>query len=283
MKKAFTITELVVAVGLLAVVMSISSVVFSYSIDAQRTAKATSEIMRTLRAITDQLDITLGGIRKDGYLILCGSGTSPGANDSLYFFSTGSFHSWYGPSPSSSNRSNIARIYFGPSDIAGDVALDAVLFTPSNPGIDHMDCSYSDCQANLLTSDCIDGGTNPLAVVFNSRPSTDINSPSDGGDPNNVRRILAQNVYDIRIEWTRKAWWPLGSTQIPWFSLPKPSAAVSPGFSEAIGPPGPPYLAMWSPLSGNWPDAFKFTFTIYDSRGILENGRQFEHIVYIGN
>jgi hypothetical protein len=29
--------------------------------------------------------------------------------------------------------------------------------------------------------------------------------------------------------------------------------------------------------------ALKFTFTLYDSKGILKTGRRFEHIVYIGN
>jgi hypothetical protein len=32
-----------------------------------------------------------------------------------------------------------------------------------------------------------------------------------------------------------------------------------------------------------YPDSIKFTFTLYDSKGILKTGRRFEHIVYIGN
>jgi hypothetical protein len=31
------------------------------------------------------------------------------------------------------------------------------------------------------------------------------------------------------------------------------------------------------------PLAFKFTFTLYDSKGIFENGRRFTHIVYLGD
>jgi len=31
------------------------------------------------------------------------------------------------------------------------------------------------------------------------------------------------------------------------------------------------------------PLAFKFTFTLYDSKGIIENGRRFTHIVYLGD
>ena len=57
MKKGFTISELLVAVGLLAAVLAVSGIIFNYSIEAQRTASATAKIMRTLRAITDQLNI----------------------------------------------------------------------------------------------------------------------------------------------------------------------------------------------------------------------------------
>jgi|GEM_PF-3691159 len=31
-----------------------------------------------------------------------------------------------------------------------------------------------------------------------------------------------------------------------------------------------------------YPALIKFTFTLYDSKGILKTGRRFEHIVYIG-
>jgi hypothetical protein len=31
-----------------------------------------------------------------------------------------------------------------------------------------------------------------------------------------------------------------------------------------------------------YPDMIKFTFTLYDSRGIIKGGRRFEHIIYIG-
>lgn len=29
--------------------------------------------------------------------------------------------------------------------------------------------------------------------------------------------------------------------------------------------------------------AFKFTFTLYDSHGVIKNGRTFTHIVYLGD
>jgi len=32
-----------------------------------------------------------------------------------------------------------------------------------------------------------------------------------------------------------------------------------------------------------YPNALRFTFTLYDSRGVLEDGRTFTHIVYLGD
>jgi hypothetical protein len=32
-----------------------------------------------------------------------------------------------------------------------------------------------------------------------------------------------------------------------------------------------------------YPKALKFTFTLYDSKGIIEDGRVFTHIVYLGD
>ena len=114
MKKAFTITELLVAIGLLAAVLAASSMIFSYSINAQRTAMATTEVMRTLRAITDQLNINFQGLQKDGYLILRAEENGGNNFDALYFFSISEgnfFQSWY----DSNIWSNTARIFLGHS------------------------------------------------------------------------------------------------------------------------------------------------------------------------
>ena len=71
MKKAFTLTELLVAIAVMAIAMSGVSLIFKVSVDSQRTAKATSEIMRNLRAITDQLNTDFKELQSDGFLILC--------------------------------------------------------------------------------------------------------------------------------------------------------------------------------------------------------------------
>jgi prepilin-type N-terminal cleavage/methylation domain-containing protein len=62
MKKGFTLIEVVVAVGLLAMVIAFSSVIFKVSIETRRTAGANAEIMQKLRAITNQLNRDFAGL-----------------------------------------------------------------------------------------------------------------------------------------------------------------------------------------------------------------------------
>ena len=66
MKKAFTITELLLAISLMVVLMATSGVVFKTAVTAHRTASATAEIARKLRGITDQLNADFQAPRKDG-------------------------------------------------------------------------------------------------------------------------------------------------------------------------------------------------------------------------
>jgi prepilin-type N-terminal cleavage/methylation domain-containing protein len=69
-KKGFTLVELLVAIGLLAIVISFAGVIFRVSINAHRTAIANAEIMQKLRAITDQLNADFKGLRKDGEIAI---------------------------------------------------------------------------------------------------------------------------------------------------------------------------------------------------------------------
>jgi hypothetical protein len=39
----------------------------------------------------------------------------------------------------------------------------------------------------------------------------------------------------------------------------------------------------WSPLAVFFPEALKFTFTLYDSKGVFPKGKTFTHIVYLGD
>jgi type II secretory pathway pseudopilin PulG len=313
MKKAFTIMELLVAIGLLAAVLAASSMVFNYSIDAQRKAGATAEIMRTLRAITDQLNIDFQGLQKDGYLILYSKENGGNNFDALYFFSISEgnfFQSWY----DSDIRSNMARIFLGHSrttfnsgQLPGNLALDFLLLTPGLPPPPvPSDCratSFAECQPDMtdMTSPITDLSETPADVLsnnLNARPDT---SSTD------VRSLLAQNVGSFEVEWTygwvdstapdKILWWGLGSslsdavaagtnflypdgTPVPAGEAPARIISIN----ETLIPGPPPYYTVeWNTNNQlYWPKALKFTFTLYDSKGIIKNGRRFEHIVYIG-
>lgn len=62
---AFTIVELIVAMGLLVILVGLSSAVFSTSVKAHRKAAAAIEITRSLNVLTEQLNADFDSLRKD--------------------------------------------------------------------------------------------------------------------------------------------------------------------------------------------------------------------------
>ncbi|MCE5340383.1 MAG: type II secretion system GspH family protein [Planctomycetaceae bacterium] len=266
MKKGFTLTELLVAVGLLVAVLAASTMIFHYAIEAQRTAMATAEIMRTLRAVTDQLNINLAGLRKDGYLILYSNTIPSDGNhcDALYFFSDGDFQS----TADDKVRSNIARIYFGGAkNDVNNLLLDMKLLVPSKlmDANDWSSKSFVECQQNISTFE----DPNDKLNYSGSRPEFDANHPDN---------LLAQGVSNLKITWTYDSskWHTAsGVRKIEWYGL-LPNYGDS--SFESAG-----YRAVWTPSNPDkWPAALRFEFTISDSRKIIKDGKRFEHIVYIG-
>jgi prepilin-type N-terminal cleavage/methylation domain-containing protein len=256
MKKAFTITELLVAVALLAVVLTACGVIFNYSIDSQRTAGATAEIMRNLRVITDQLNADFVGFMGAPAFI----GVSPGdpniiTADSIAFLSTGDFQT----SSGSAVRGNVARIYYGQSGSIkgvpdplslndGDrrnkiLARRQVIIAPDanvlNAGDEYEVISLAKILSNYEANNVC------YKDAWLERPTIDIT-----GDPNSIRMYLVRGVDNLKIEYL---------------------AGISAGKLDWRRPAGD--------FSGQ---ALRFTFTLYDSKGIIKTGRRFEHIVYIG-
>jgi len=267
--RGFTLIELVVAIGVMAMVIFFAGVIFKTSITSYRTASAQAEIMQKFRAITDQLNSDFQGLRKDGYLILNGTvinraeytGAAPTFFyiSGLYFFSTGDFQSWYNPAV----RSNIARIYLGydKTSLAVDqnvpvnhwrLAQDVSLLTPGLTGGDYNDVNFAWCQVN---STGITGIINNATAMFSNPPDINTNAP------NTLSRLLCENVGYLEIRYadgTKDASGAIVWTFTGW--------------------------GQWQPSNaGSWPKALKFTFTLYDSRGVFKKGQTFTHIVYIGD
>ncbi len=299
--KAFTLIELVVAVALLTMVISFSGVIFKVSINAYRASSANAEIMRNLRAITDQLNRDFKGLRKDGYLMLYSElvlrkqfNDSPSFKDfeadRIYYFTTGDFQSWFPPY----YRSNIARVYFGHDSIslnplnpipisqwnlARDVELitPGILLPPPPAVVDYNDISYAERKTYLVSTRT---DANSLFDPNTFRIPIDIQA-----DPNSVRSLMCQNVGEIIIEWTDGTIYPLDNS-LNWFGLGMWRKSGDPNYSSIEDLPVLPnfiYRASWTPAVPKeyWPQALKFTFTLYDSKGILEKGRTFTHIVYL--
>ena len=120
--KGFTLVELLVAIGLLAIVMSFAGVIFRVCINAHRTAIANVEVMQKLRAITGQLDSDFNSLRKDGEIFVIWSANAIPAGDykdndldgyerfdRIMFFADGDFQS-YRVNPMV--RGNVARICY---------------------------------------------------------------------------------------------------------------------------------------------------------------------------
>jgi len=126
---AFTIVELLVAMGLLVIVMTVSGFIFHNAIKSQRIAKATLEITQKLRAITTQLNADFNGLNKDGEIFIVWGGRPlmdktwtpiDADSDGLYdgyerfdkimFFATGDFNSYH--QRDGDIRGNIARISY---------------------------------------------------------------------------------------------------------------------------------------------------------------------------
>jgi len=339
MKKAFTIIELLVAIGILAVVMSFASVIFKVSIGAYRTAIANAEIMRKLRAITNQLNTDLKGLRKDGEIFIVWVATQkPNTNpadpnsherfDRIMFFADGDFQS-YGANPII--RGNTARICYmlakrgnfkaQVQDRTRRVLARSLHILTADPSLaDFPDPnSFSDAQwyewNNRYEYDKIslEGWKNitwenkkdMLSVMSDITVDASNISESIRGvtvepaDANSIHMLLCEGVGEFKIQgWydAQQRWIPEvdpdgdGDLADTHFFLTDPNTA--PGVLYPYPPKGIvnintinyPRTQIDEAHFNNIPGlgrAIKFTFTLYDSKGIIKKGMIFTHIVYL--
>jgi len=130
--RAFTLVEVLIAIAILAIALGAMGVIFRMSLEAYRASSATAEIMRKLRAITEQLDSDFKGLRKDGVIFLVSIVDDPDPTkcrreDRIVFFANGDFQSYDDQTtnskasvPKKAVRGNVARIsYMLASDSSG--------------------------------------------------------------------------------------------------------------------------------------------------------------------
>ena len=291
--KAFTLIELVVAIAILVLVTSFAGAVFRISIGSHRTGLANAEIMQRLRAITDQFNRDFKGIRRDAPMAIQFRRDGDTRRDSIVFFANGDFQSirqyWYSGSSGPALRTvvgNVASIYYGQ---ASDEPGSDPNILARKQKILTSDTSLTDSP---LLSDPNEFLKESLAVW---RVGLDANFANWVANPRvdfysyleeDLPLYMTDGVANFMIQ---VAEWD-GETFI-WF--PDNSHFTDDIFGFFYNAPITNVPVSWSDESASWPKAVKFTFTLYDSRGIIREcdpetgvmrqGRTFTHIVYLGD
>ncbi len=354
MRKAFTLIELVVALGILAVVMSFASVIFRVSIESHRVALANAEIMQKLRVITEQLDADFQGLRRDGELFViwdadrksdlrdANDNNDPSAFerfDRIMFFTTGDFQTYNADPPV---RGNVARVCYTLVSTPADnearrlrpqeqepaermLARTVHILVPTADADDQLDTSaFTDDEwrqwNSTLEYDNISlqewmqipraqkvdilsvVGDVTVAGAFESTTSEAARGTViDLSQPDPVHALLCQGVGQFAVQ----GWSDAEQRWIPEVnpdgddSLDDDSDFLLEG--DDLDPQNNP--GIWYPHGAltlrnvtyeasrideahlheipGLGRALKFTFTLYDSKGLLASGRTFTHIVYL--
>lgn len=336
MRKGFTLIELMVAVGLLAVVLSFAGVIFNVSIESHRMASANAEISQKLRAITDQFNADFGGIRTDAPLLIwfeheapADPEDDPNRYDQIMFFADGDFQSiqlydrtplvpWNTGAPI---WGNTGRIHYGQArvEIRGSDGLPTqttrepyrlsmlerilgrrqhiltAYVDTNSPAEWPRDVSdfdreiypyllndvYEHDSFTLAKWTTVDGGEYSPKIIetcFDNRPLVGLD------DPDTYHNLMCEGVGTFAIQW---AYWD--NDELSWY--PADSDFTGNQFGVYFNVPGSITGWLDGLAGGNdyniFPKALKFTFRLYDSRGLIKEdgrkGRVFTHIVYLAD
>jgi prepilin-type N-terminal cleavage/methylation domain-containing protein len=289
--KGFTLVEMITAIAVLVIIIGFSSIIFKTSIDSYRVASANTEIMQKLRAITDTLDRDFANFQPSGRLIIKNqirskrvyetdplSAAEPNRMDTIYYYAVGDYQSWY----DSTVRAMAARIFIGHDLLslssADNIPLskcrlvrDVLLLAGGTlPTYDDSNgVSLAACTLNrTLLCENDPNNTHDAIEICNYSFPVDIQT-----HPEDVRRLFCEDVGEMIIEWT------YGNMQ---YSLTPPHWPTGFDWRPYVVLAGSGLPTEWSPYQVK-PKALKFTFTLYDSKGVLKGGRRFSHIVYLGN
>ena len=340
--------ELMVAVGILAIVLSFAGVIFNAGIGTHRIAIANAEIMQKLRAITGQLDADFQGLRKDGEIFVTWVAsplTSPDYTDCdlddferfdrIMFFSTGHFDSYQAAPTISGNTARICYMLARKGAVKADVQPRAERTLARTQHILRADAGLAPFEpASLATDADWDLWNNRyeydkitleqwkhipwadkqemLTVISDVNVATPTVGPAvrganvDTADPGTIHMLLCEGVGEFKVQgWydAQRRWLPevdpdgdgdtgdsdffLGSSNVPGVLYPYRFAPPGAPYGEVIinwggftYPPGMLNEANFNAIPGLG-RALKFTFTLFDSKGIIKQGRTFTHIVYL--
>jgi prepilin-type N-terminal cleavage/methylation domain-containing protein len=283
MRRAFTLIELVVAVALLAMVVSFSGVIFKVSIESHRGAKANAEVMQKLRAITDQLNNDFTGLQKDAPWAIQFSKKGNKRYDSIVFLSSGDFQSIrqyrYTTSTGESLKTvcgNVASVYYGQAGNDPNIlARKQKILTYDGTLIDSPPLIDPD---EFLIDSLAEWKVRPYNEYFGAWI---INISVDPSLEKFIPLYLTNGISDFTIEWAEYSggtyiWKPIDTDFI------SRDSNKDGDFGFTFNIPGGVSAVDWYEWSGSYPRALKFSFTLRDSKGVMKQGRRFTHIVYIG-
>ncbi|GAI17043.1 unnamed protein product, partial [marine sediment metagenome] len=244
--------------------ISFSGVIFKVSINSYRTATANTEIMQKLRAITDQLNTDFKGVHKGMPIVVW--------SNRIVFLATGDFQSigQYGP-PAGSKKTvagNLASIFYGmtPTVAGGQVLSRGQMILTSDYSLPDSNAlelgEYFKMPFYEFRAECKN--------IFGSKETWAGKNlpPLDTASEKDLVRYMTKGVSNFTVEYER---WDNIAGKLVW--LPGDGTFVDSDHAIQIHKrPGT--------------RALKFTFTLYDSKGIIKQGgkpgRKFTHIVYFG-
>jgi prepilin-type N-terminal cleavage/methylation domain-containing protein len=183
---------------------------------------------------------------------------------------------------------------------SNSASFAATFDSGSNDTYEYDWVSLSQWQA--LANDTVYGSTNVnqiIAACFDIRPTVDL------ANANGLHMLMTEGVGSFSVQWSYSYtnvstgqkfiyWWPSDdpngdgdSTDSDFSRMPTNPFGfyfnvAAPSFTNWFSYGGAIYLAgaVVEPI---WPKAMKFTFTLYDSRGVFKEGQTFTHIVYLGD
>jgi prepilin-type N-terminal cleavage/methylation domain-containing protein len=341
--KGFTLVELLVAIGILAIVISFAGVIFNVSVNAQRTAMANAEIMQKLRAITGQLNADFRGLRKDDEIFVVWVAKPLPANadykdenldgyerfDRIMFFTDGDFRS-YGDDPTV--HGNVARVCYMIARrdnvraeqqdrtkrvlartqhiMTADPALTNFLDPNSFDAVQWSEWNnqyeYDKMSAEAWMNLSWENKRDMLSVITDTTVGTSTvdeqarGAMVDPADANSIHMLLCEGVGEFKVQ----GWYEAQQRWIPEVDPDGDGDLVDTNFFSMDDPnvpgvlyPYPPYGSVRINHISDYPReeideehfdeipglgrALKFTFTLFDSKGIIKNGRTFTHIVYL--
>ncbi len=157
---------------------------------------------------------------------------------------------------------------------------------------DHISLSQWQALANdqAIVSQTIDVC---LGRSGGSRPTVNL------ADATDMHLLMAQGVGSWSIQWAylpppgnKFLWWPSNDIDADGDVDDPNDFSVTSYFGVHFNSPGGDSWPLWSRpgdaiyvnsfLPQFYPSALKFTFTLYDSKGVFKEGQTFTHIVYIG-